>query len=84
MVSELKAGTRFDPADNTLKWSRQAEIEDQDKDHEIRTMEVILAVANSIDPDIQLTLDTPSMNQSKKLPCLDLQLWVDQDGVIQF
>ena len=47
-------------------------------------MEVILAVANSIDPDIQLTLDTPSMNADKKLPCLDLKLWIDSEGLIQF
>ena len=34
---------------------------------------------NSIDPDIQLTWDTPSNNQDRRMPVLDLKLWMEQN-----
>ena len=36
-------------------------------------MEVIRDIANSIDPMIQFTVDTPSSHENKKLPILDIQ-----------
>ena len=46
---------------------------DEEKDDEIITMEVIRDIANSIDPMIQFTVDTPSSHENKKLPILDIQ-----------
>ena len=48
-----------------------------------RTMRVLNQVANTIDVDIKLTIDCPSLNPTGKLPCLDLQLWINNDGLIQ-
>ena len=45
-------------------------------------MKVITEIANTLDPNIQMTFDTPSQNRSGKLPCLDLQLWVTDEGII--
>ena len=41
-------------------------------------MKVIRAMANSIAEDIQMKEDSCSNNADKKLPVLDLKLWVEQ------
>ena len=48
---------------------------------EDRTAETIVAVANSIDSNIQLTWDIPEKNNTKRMPVLDLEIWVEEmDG----
>ena len=37
----------------------------------------ILKMANSLERDIQLTVDVPSDHSDKKLPVLDLKMWVE-------
>ena len=41
-------------------------------------MRVLRDIANSIDGEIQFTVDTPSANMDNKMPVLDLKLWVLQ------
>ena len=43
----------------------------------MRIMREVLQLANSIEKDIKLTADTPSDHKEKKLPVLDLQMWVE-------
>ena len=44
-----------------------------------RTFALLKEIADDIDPDIQFELDVPSLHPNGRLPCLDLQLWVDVD-----
>lgn len=69
---------------NKLEYTDEQELKDRGLDPEVRQMNVILEVANSLDKDIQLTQDTPSQNSNGKLPCLDLQLWLEDKNQIQF
>ena len=48
-------------------------ILDEERDDDIITMEIIRQIANTIDPMIQLTVDTPSSHENKNLPILDIQ-----------
>ena len=82
-VRGVQPGVRYNPAKGNLEVV-EGEIEgDLLIPEDQRTMKVLNDVANSIDIDIKLTIDCPSMNQSGKLPCLDLQLWLDSEGYIR-
>ena len=48
----------------------------------MRTAKVISDIANSICPQIQVTLDTPECNTDGRLPVLDLKVWSDGKNVI--
>ena len=41
----------------------------------------MLKIANELDDDNQLTMDVPSLNESGKLPVLDLKVWVEENIV---
>ena len=41
------------------------------------TMEKLQNVANTIHPSIQVTIDYPSIHTNKRLPVLDLEMWMD-------
>ena len=45
------------------------------------TFEILLKIANTLDSDIQLTMDVPSQNEGGKMPVLDLNVWVSQNVV---
>ena len=50
---------------------------------DIRTSKILLEIANTIFPWIQLTSDCPSLNPSKYMPILDIQCCVT-DNQIRF
>ena len=45
--------------------------------YEIRTGNIFVDIANSIDPEIQVEFDSPSKYENGKLPILDLEVWVE-------
>ena len=47
----------------------------------IRTAKVLQEITNTIEECIQLTFDTPEMNNNGKLPVLDLEVWVSDNQV---
>ena len=49
-----------------------------------RTAEVLSEVANLIHKSINVKSDFPSKNPDKKMPLLDLKLWVDKDELMKF
>ena len=48
------------------------------------SMKVFSDIANSLDSDIQFTIETPSMSPDRKLACLDLKIWLDDEDQIMF
>ena len=44
---------------------------------DIRTMREFVKMGSSINPDIKLTGDCPSLNISGMMPALDIQIWVE-------
>ena len=49
---------------------------------DIRTMQEFIKMGSSINQDIELTGDTPSLHTSGKMPALDTQLWVEGGKVL--
>jgi len=60
------------------------ELIDQDKEipEDVRSMEEIVKMANSICPILQFTGDCPGANANGKLPILDICCWIENDQVI--
>ena len=52
---------------------------DKEIDDEERTMELIKNVANSIDSMIKMTVDFPENYEDRKVPMLDVQLWLNTE-----
>lgn len=52
--------------------------EDKKRASDERTMELIRQVGDDIHPSIKLEVDYPSKHPDKKLPILDLKVWVEQ------
>jgi hypothetical protein len=49
-----------------------------------RTAKVMTDIANSVMPGIVMVFDVPSRNVDKKMPILDMEVWMDADGNIMF
>ena len=52
---------------------RQKDTEKNEK-NDVRVMREVRKLANTIESDIQLTVDVPSENEDGKLPVLDLKV----------
>ena len=63
-----------------------AELVDVDKEKHAdqRTFEELKKIANTIYPCIQFTTDTPSSHEAGMCPVLDLQICVNEDGLLKY
>ena len=57
---------------------------DTNKNGDQITIEVIQEVANSLDPMIKLTVETPSNFEDRKLPVLDVKVGINENNRIDF
>ena len=48
---------------------------------DIRTFRVLCQIGNTIDPNIQLEPDAPSLHEDGKLPILDLKVWIEEGRI---
>ena len=76
-------GEGYSVTNDGLEWSELKYSEDRSKEADVRVAELIVGLANTLpnEVDIQMTFDTPSMNASKKMPVLDLQIWCQNNQV---
>ena len=51
---------------------------DENEEDDKRTMELIKEIGNSIHPSIRLEIDYPSKYDDKKLPILDIKVWIEE------
>ena len=66
-------------------WNQEQEQKDLGLPEDVITAELLVQIANNLDGerDIQMTYDTPSLNESGMMPVLDLQVWCE-DGEMFF
>ena len=76
-VKMIEKGMRYSVEQDTLQFSEEWKEEDETVCSDVRTARVLVAVANCLEDDIQMTFDTPSMNSNGCMPVLDLQLWCE-------
>ena len=48
---------------------------------DLRTMSVLRDICNQVDDNIQMTIDVPSQYPNKRLPVLDLEVFLVQDQI---
>ena len=63
-----------------MVWSKESEKEDENVRGDVRTAIIMKELANDIDPDIKMKIDTPSLNQTGRLPVLDLEVWMTYEN----
>ena len=62
-----------------LEWNAEKAVDDADVPKDIGTMRIVQAIANDIEPMIQMTFDVPSLHNDKKVPMLDTKVWIDEE-----
>ena len=62
-----------------MKWRVEWERQDIDsrEGEDIRTLRQLRIMGNTIDSDIKMKEDVPSLNGDGKLPILDTKMWVE-------
>ena len=67
-----------------LVWNCEQERKDCGVSEDVITARLLVQIANSLDGerDIQMTYDTPSLNDSGMMPVLDLQVWCEDNEVL--
>ena len=78
----LPLGTEY--KDGVLQVNVAKIEEDKEVDADLRTMKIIKDIANDVDSMIQMTIDVPSRHDDKKLPVLDLKVWLSDDEQIYY
>ena len=69
-------GAVWDPVTRSIVQEVSPELDQRPPD--MRTAEVIRKIADSVTPMLSWTADYPSAHSSKKLPVLDIQIWVTE------
>ena len=75
---ETTPGLRYNKNTDTLEMSTEQYVEDKKVAGDERSIRLLASIGNSIDPDIQLTYDAPSMNTNGKMALLDTEVWLEQ------
>ena len=71
----VTAGWDYNPDKDIMEYSWNKAMEDTDEPS-VWTARILQKIRNKIDNWLQLTFDTPEMNDNHKLPVLDLEIWV--------
>ena len=61
---------------NTVLKTKQSIDQIDDENNDTTNMNMLKEIGNKIHKCIQLEIDTPSMHEDKKLPILDLKVWI--------
>ena len=72
----IKAGSEY--KNGKLEFSETKEEEDKNIPDDKRTMKIVRAVANVINPMISMTIDVPSEYADEKVPMLDVKAWIEE------
>ena len=76
-------GAKYDSDSKKVIIDENLIIPDENEDE--RLARVLKEIANDILPDIQMEEDHPSQNDDKKMPILDMKVWMDdQEGYIMY
>ena len=75
-IKETAIGARY--INGRLEYTEDAKMADEAIPSDKRTFEIIRQIGNSIHQNIKLETDVPSNYEDKKLPILDLKVWIER------
>ena len=74
-------GAKFDPKENKIVINKEQAEKDQHMKNDRRTANVMVDIANSIDPSIKMEASVPSDFSNNKMPLLNSQVWIENDTI---
>ena len=74
VMKRIEKGRRYE--NGILIHNEEAEIEDEGTRDDERTMKTLKTIGDSIHVSIKLETDYPSKHEDRKIPILDLKLWI--------
>ena len=75
-------GTKYDRDRQKVVIDEQQREQDLQIPEDQRLSKILLEIANNILTGISMKADWPTKNEDKKLPILDMKVWVNEDGYI--
>ena len=64
-----------------MKFDKDKIETDRQIEPDMRTAQILVQIANTLEASIQFTMDCPSLNADRRMAVLDLQMWIHrQDG----
>ena len=82
LPSVILPGIRFES--DKLVFDMSKVEEDKEVKADVRTMNIIQKVANSIDKDIKITYDVPSLHEDEYVPILDVKVKTIDNGKVEY
>ena len=81
VTEALPPGTHYNKEEDSLEVKDEYIEEDREVPADRRTFDVIRGIGESLEDMIQLrlTADVPSNYDNKRVPILDLEMWVERD-----
>ena len=80
----VEAGWKFCNETRRMIFQEDLVQNDSTVEDDRRTALVIKDIANSVHPMIQMEEDCPSNHNDGKMPILDLECWMDDEGIVRF
>ena len=75
-------GSRYDVERGKLVMDPQ--LRDEDKPADERLAIILLSIANSVMECVKMEADWPSKNRDRKMPILDMKVWVNGEGTLLY
>ena len=72
-------GATYNQQENKIEIKHEQMLKDENIEKDRRTANLIVDIANSIDPSIQVVASVPSDFPNKKLPLLNSQVWIENN-----
>ena len=79
VTEAIKPGMRYNKEEDKMELKEELVELDKREDSDKRTFEAIKEISSSISEMIQLTADYPSRHPNKRLPILDVEMWIERD-----
>ena len=76
----INPGWEYNTVKKIMEFSPTKAETDKDQPA-VWTAKVLQSIANSIEQCIQLTFDTPDMNENGRMPVLDLEIWTEDNTI---
>ena len=80
-LPRITKGWRYDVKKKELVFSLEHPYSDMEDD--LRSFSVLKDIADTLDSDIKMSVDVPSLHESRRVPVLDLEVFIDEDNFIQ-
>ena len=80
-LKKVRKGMKYDDFGQCLVWNQEKFDEDANIPDDVVTAKLVVEIANTIEDNITLTFDTPSLNVDGRMPVLDMKLWCQENSV---